>query len=286
MELKFQRKSLNYSKPIIGIMFALASTIGIAGGVEQVMVSPPPPTGKIYVGVFGGIASSSSFDVNQFGTAFYTEANGGPLAVNAFGRFKGRSNGFIGGQVGYQWTELSLSPSWGLVPALELEGYYLGKSTFTGSEVNNITARLPEHLFVVSYPTKTGVFLTNAVLNLDSNCLGRFHPYVGVGFGGSIASISNAIAAQISPPEPGINHFNSNPSDTAATFAAQAKIGLNFSVFKNLGMFVEYRWLALSSTRYAFGSTVYPGHPETSNWQVKMDPRYYNLGAIGIQLST
>lgn len=38
----------------------------------------------------------------------------------------------------------------GITPAVELEGYYLGKSRFTGHDLNNDTTRLPEHDFLVS----------------------------------------------------------------------------------------------------------------------------------------
>lgn len=268
---------------MVGMLLALTSSVGYSGSMG--CMAPCAAPGKIYVGVFGGSGSSNKFHINQYGTAFYTEAAGGPLAVNAFGKSNNPSKGFFGAHLGYQWAEILVNPcyQWGIAPAVELEGYYIGKTTFTAHDVNNNTARLPEHDFVVKYPTKTDVFLGNVILNLNV-CSSAFHPYLGLGIGSAINSIRHADAKQVSPPEAGINHFNSHSSDRAATFAGQAKIGLRYDIC-NFSVFADYRWVYLSSTSYAFGSTVYTGHPETSNWQVKMNPRNYSLGTIGIQYS-
>jgi opacity protein-like surface antigen len=172
---------------------------------------------------------------------------------------------------------------WSLVPAAELEGYYFGKRTFSGDLINN-TVRLPEHDFVVTYPMRRSVFLANAVLNLGNPCI-LFHPYVGVGFGGAIVKISGADALQIDPPELNVNHYNSNSSDLASTFAGQIKAGFSYDINNCVSLFAEYRYLYLSSTQFAFGSTVYPGHFETTNWNVKVKSQHYNLGDIGIRIN-
>lgn len=285
MKLNGMNQGMAYSMPLIGLLFVLTSSTGHAGSMGAAQVGESQ---RFYVGVFGGGGESSKLRVIQYGTAFYTEAQGGPLAVNAFGRANSRSVDFIGGQVGYQWAELFLNPlhsEWGITPAIELEGSYLGKSKLTSHDMNNNTARLPEHAFLVKYPMKAGVFLTNTVINLDLPNQSRFHPYVGGGIGGAVVSISNAAATQLSPAEPGVNHYNSNTKDTDATFAAQVKAGLNVTLYNNLSLFGEYRWLYLSNTSYTFGSTVYPGHVPTSNWLVKIDPQKYNMGAVGIRYS-
>ncbi len=36
---------------------------------------------------------------------------------------------------------------------------------------------------------------------------------------------------------------------------------------------------------FVFGSTVYPTHAPTSEWQVQLDPQRYNLGDVGIRVS-
>lgn len=263
-----------------GALFALMNVgaqAGTMGPIEQVV------PGKVYVGVFGGAGASNRADISMYGTAFFTEAEGGPLAVNAFGRTNSRHAGLVGGHIGYQWPEIInwFSSSWSLTPAVELEGYYLGKDNFTGHDINNETVRLPEHDFLVNYPMHAGVFLGNAILNFNPS-QSIWHPYVGAGIGAAVVSISSASALQVSPPEVGVNHFNSNTRDKESTFAGQIKAGLNFDVSKNASIFVEYRGLYLADTDYTFGSTVYPGHAPTSSWRVNLDSQYYNMGAIGV----
>ena len=266
---------------LYGLLGALVTSSGFAGEMGPVLLTDP---GKIYVAIFGGAGGSDKINISQFGTACFTEADGGPLAVDAFGATNRRSVGLVGGHIGYQWMEIPVN-SWGVVPAVELEGYYLGKSNFNGHDLNNNTARLPEHDFLVTYPLSTGVFLTNAVLNFNLPSHSRFHPYVGGGIGGAVVSISHARARQIAPPEPGINHYNAKDGDKDATFAAQGKAGLKFDFSSHGSLFVEYRGLYLAQTNYSFGSTVYPGHAATSNWLVKLGSQFYNTGAVGIQFS-
>jgi opacity protein-like surface antigen len=188
--------------------------------------------------------------------------------------------------VGYQGHEILLDPKsqWALVPAAELEGYYLGNTSYTGHLINDEATRLDEHDFTVTYPIERGVFLTNAVFNLNIPCY-RFHPYVGLGFGAAIVNISGADSLQVSPPEAGVNHYNSSTGDTAPTFAGQVKAGVSYDINDCLSLFAEYRWLYLSTTHFTFGSTVYPGHAVTSSWQVKLDHQNFNMGAVGIRLS-
>jgi opacity protein-like surface antigen len=278
-------KAIAYSKYALGLAYALTSGLGYAGTMGEEVVCT---TGKIYAGVFGGAGSSNRVNIAQFGTAFFREAEGGALAVDAFGRLHRRTVGLVGGQVGYQWAERflsSLNLPWGLAPAVELEGYYLSKSKFTGHEINNDTRRLPEHDFLVTYPTRAGIFLSNAVLNLNIPNLNRFHPYVAAGIGAAVVTIHRAQALQVAPPEIGINHYNSNPGDTEATFAAQTKVGLNFDFTQNINIFAEYRWLYIPNSKYSFGSTVYQGHAPTSSWLVKLSTQNYNMGAVGIRYS-
>jgi opacity protein-like surface antigen len=175
-----------------------------------------------------------------------------------------------------------INSSWGLAPAIELEGFYLGKSSFTGHDINNNTTRLPEHDFLVNYPMTSGVFLANAILNLTPSQT-RYHPYIAAGIGGAVLSIAHATATQTSPAEPGINHYNSNPNDTAATFAAQGKAGLSFDLTQHISLFAEYRGVYLANTSYSFGSTAYVGHPATSNWRVELGSQYYNTGVLGLR---
>ena len=244
------------------------------------------PTGDIYIGAFGGGGDISRSDLSQQGSAFFDMNSGGPLAVNASGESSSSSVWVVGGHVGYLWPSRMLNhtrSNWTVAPATELEGYYIGGSILRGEDVNNGTTRLTEHDFHVTYPMNTGVFLVNAILNVNHSAFEKIHPYVGVGIGTSVISISNAMSTQITPAEPGINHYNSGSSDTTVAFAAQPKVGVSFSLSQNTNMFFEYRFLYLSASDYTFGSTVYPTHVATSNWDVKVGSQYYNMGTIGIQ---
>ena len=64
----------------------------------------PPRSGGAYVGVFGGGGSRGGTDVNQFGTVFFPEIVGGPLAVDATGRTSSGGVGFGGAHLGYEWS--------------------------------------------------------------------------------------------------------------------------------------------------------------------------------------
>jgi len=86
----------------------------------------------------------------------------------------------------------------------------------------------------------------------------------------------------LAPAEPGINHYNSDTSDTTSAFALQPKVGLSFDLGSNTNAFVEYCFLYLSATDFTVGSTVYPGHVATSNWNVKLGSQYYKMGTVGI----
>lgn len=265
-------------KAVSGCLLALSASVAYSGAMGAESINSP---GKVYVGVFGGGGAVNSTDISQFGTAYYLELAGGPLAVNAFGTAESSSMGMVGGHIGYAWGN-NMGLHLPITPAVELEGYYMGGAQLEAHDFSNDTARLPEHDFLVTYPLKTGVFLVNAVLNANDSVFGRFRPYVGVGIGSAVVSISGATATQLSPPEPGINHYNADPNDKAVTFAAQPKIGVHVDLSPRTRVFAEYRYLYLSQTSYTFGSTVVSGHVATSPWQVSINPQHYNMGTIGI----
>jgi len=274
---------MRYRASALGVLFALNVAAVQAGTMGPVQIVP---TEKVYFGVFGGGGSSNHVKIKQYGTAFFLESAvvEGPLAVNAFGHSDKRDVGMIGGQVGYSWQDIPFSNHpLSLSPAVELEGYYLGKSSFRSDDVINITPRLSEHDFHVTYPLKSGVFLVNSVLNFSSANYARWRPYVGAGIGAAVLSISHANSLQTEPLEAGINHYNGNTSDKLATFAAQAKVGLNFAFSEHLSVFGEYRWLYMADTKFLFGSTIYPNHAATSSWTANLGSQNYNLGAAGIR---
>ena len=226
----------------------------------------------VYVGVFGGGGFSGSTDVTQRGTAFFIEAQGGPLAVDGKGKTDTGGVGLVGGQVGYEWSYNAL-----MLPAFELEGFYLANGTRTAS-VQAPSVRLPNHAFQDTLPTDTAVFLANMVVSFPTSYPG-WTPYVGLGIGAANVSINGADSLQTGPPEPGVNHFNSNPDANAWTFAGLVKAGVRVALGGNAYVFGEYRYLYVGSTEQTFGSTVFPGHAETSPWTV-------NLGGTSFQLAT
>lgn len=277
MKLYNKSKIINYSITMIGLLCSLHGSSVYARVMEQAKNSD----GKSYIGVSVGNGNSNKIKVNQYGTAFLSEATqGGPLAVDAFGKTNSKSVDFIGGQIGYQWSKTKF-----FAPAIELEGFNLGKNKFKSHDINNNTDRLLEHDFYVKLPLKSEVFLMNAVANFDFFKFKRFHPFVGVGIGGAVLSVSNASAIQVSPPET-VNHFNSNPSDKDTTFAGQVKLGVNTDITKHFSLFVEYKRMFIGSSEYNFGSTLAEGHAVTSSWNVHLDSQYYNMGSIGLRLNT
>lgn len=253
---------------VIAILLSAFSTIVLA---EQTANHP-------YLSVFGGGGVFSADKLNQTGVALFDPGQGGPLSVNANGAGSTSGVGIVGVNAGYP---LGVEKH-GLTPALEVEGYYLG-GTQTGDNLVNVTDRLPEHDFTVKYPMNTGVFLANAVVNFGHFCHDKLHSYAGLGVGTAVVSISGADSTQISPPEAGINHYNSNPNASDWTFATQAKMGLNYALTQSLGIFAEYRFLYLSPTSYTFGSTQYPTHTATTSWDVNISGLYNNMGAVGLQ---
>src|SRR5688572_29176242 len=127
-------------KLAVPFTLALLTLTGIAYADNAPVSSVSTPK-KFYIGVFGGEAWSNKFNVAQYGTAYYTEINGGPLAVNAFGSANDESSAYFGAQLGYRADEMPFGSSgqWSFTPGLELEGYSLNNTTFNAHLVNNTT---------------------------------------------------------------------------------------------------------------------------------------------------
>ena len=120
-------------------------------------------------------------------------------------------------------------------------------------------------------------------LHLITPVWAGLRPYVGVGIGAAHLSSRKADSSQVSPPEPGVNHFNSKRNDSDWALAVQAKGGVQYCWCKNLRLFAEYRFVSLDPTRYIFGSTVYPDHAPTSPWYVDLGRISYNGFVLGVQ---
>jgi hypothetical protein len=239
----------------------------------------PASNRSAYVGVFGGGGSRGSTGVSQFGTAFFAEAVGGPMAINATGQTGSGGVGFGGAHLGYEWSYGAY-----LRPALEIEGFYLASNQQRATLVNP-TDRLPEHTFDNTFPTRTTVLLANMVVGFQTPYQ-NFTPYIGGGFGAARVSINGATSTQTDPAEPGINHFNSNPDSSAWTFAAQAKAGARFALGDSGAyLFGEYRYLYVGDVGQVFGSTVDPTHVPTSAWTTGFGGTSHHLAAGGVGFS-
>jgi hypothetical protein len=237
------------------------------------------PARGMYVSAFGGGAFGGSSNVTQFGTVFFTEAQGGPLAVNAPGRTGNSTVAFGGAHVGYEWAYGAY-----LLPAVEFEGLYLARNRQRAT-LQNSTDRVPEQTFDNTLPTSTAVALANVVVGFRTPYQG-VTPYVGGGIGAARVSVSGASSSQTNPPESGVDHFNTDPNSVAWTFAAQAKAGVRLAL-GNSGAYVfgEYRFLYVGSNDQIFGNTSYPTHSPTTAWTTRFGDTHYHLAAGGVGFS-
>ena len=239
----------------------------------------PTPGRGAYVGVFGGGGSRSSSTVSQFGTVFFPEAVGGPMAIDATGRTSSGGVGFVGAHLGYEWSHGAY-----LQPALEIEGFYLAGNQQRAT-LANPTTRLEEHTFDNTFPTRTTVLLANMVVGFRTQ-YENFTPYIGGGIGAANVSIKGATSTQIEPAEAGINHFNASPDSSAWTFAAQAKAGARVALgHSGAYLFGEYRYLYIGDVNQSFGSTAYSTHAPTSPWTTRFGDTSHHLAAGGVGIS-
>jgi opacity protein-like surface antigen len=233
----------------------------------------------LYFGVFGGGGTSSGGDVTQRGTVYFIEAQGGPLAVNATGNTNSSSRRLFGVQFGHEWSRGSQ------LAAFEFEGLYLPSHRVSARLENSASAgRIGEQTFDDSFDMSSVVTMGNLVVGFPKRYPG-VTPYVGGGIGLARVDISGANSTQISPTEPGINHFNSGTGSSAWTVAAQIKAGVRWALGDSAYAFGEYRFLYVDATDQNFGPTAYPTHAPTSDWQVRFDDTSYHFLTAGIGLS-
>ncbi len=272
-----------FSNSRLTVMLVLAS-LSTIGSSLMANCCESYDRNRFYIGGFGGGLFSNSTKLSQMGTAYFTEAEGGPLAVFAQGHTKKTSTGFGGVQLGYEWSPCPYDcecPDWIIAPAAEVEAYFYGHKK--KGHLINPTARLPEHDFADSFHMNSVVCLANIVLSVKSPFWCKFSPYVGGGIGAARISIRDAKSLQVAPVELGINHFNSQRSDSSWAFAAQAKAGLRYNICDRFHVFAEYRYLYIDCSNYILGSTVYPTHAATSPWNFKIKDINYNAFAVGFQ---
>lgn len=245
--------------------------------------SDSTPLVGVYTSVFGGGGSMmSGVDLVELATALYDTSLGGPIAVNAKGSSKSSAFWLVGGNIGFNWFTKPLNQTGiNVSPSIELEGLYIGQHKIIGPH-----QVFPDHIHQLSFPTDIGIGLVNMVFDFSHKNWSKYHGYVGVGWGAAVVSISNAKATQISPAEPGINHFSGDSKDSGLAFAVQPKIGLLFDCNSRISLFAEYRFIYLSGSDYQFGSTVATGdlhHVVTTDWTVKIGSQLLNIGVVGLR---
>lgn len=270
---------------ICGITFLISANCASAKVLKNQNSTPPPESAQqeqpksavtgFYFGGFGGWGFNQ-FDVSQKGIAFYLSGAGGPLVVDSYGSTESNGYGFGGVHFGYEWISKK-NKNWCLTSGAELEGYYFAQTKHVTLE--NPTERLDFHEFEDTFPTRNGVIIADYVLAFTNDYV---TPYIGAGMGAAITSIHDAVATQTEFPEPGINHFNSNPDSFNWGFASQIKAGLRYSFFKHMRIFGEYRFLFIAANNYTFGHTVYPGHVATADWAISFDGIYNHLFSLGL----
>ncbi len=233
-----------------------------------------------YGGFLVGGGVSTNDPIVQTGTAFVPTPP--PLPVWATGEAANRAGVMAGIHLGYEWSgrRIGCDPRWAILPALEFEGYYLGTQQVGALNNFDSTNRIPEHLFDYRAPLNIGVLMPNFLMTLHTPF--GIHPYVGFGVGTAIVSNAGATSLQLAPPEPGINHFNSNPSVTDWAPAATCRAGLRFDLGNSWYLFTEYKFLAIGATDYTFGPTVYPTHSPTTAWSVHYGTMFEHLGVLGL----
>jgi opacity protein-like surface antigen len=267
----------------------------------------------LYLGIFGGGGVSDNNNFTQSGVA-YKRTDHAPfykedydLYVDTKGKADSNTAAIGGLHIGYEWSEIPLGNNqsgWGIRPALEVEGFYLGSSQ-SGNLINPRAERgVPlegpytgvhdfaanSHTFTDTFNVDMGVLLTNGIFTFNTPWSDKIFPYIGGGIGAAITSLSHANSTQTSNPlmptgyEPGINHFNSNSNASSSSFATQAKAGLRVELIDKLSVFAEYRYLHVSASNYTFGSTVYPTeHAETSSWDSHFGSLNFHTGIFGIE---
>ena len=254
-----------------------AAIVGSAAFLPGTALAEPQQ--GLYIGAFGGTGASVATSLRQRGKVYINDRL--HLPIDAQGSTQSSTRVGLGGlQLGYEWgTWRSQGANWGVSPAAELEGIYIGKHTPEG--VMPVTPRALGTQYV-EVPTSLGLLMANAVFTFRTPYSDNIFPYLGVGAGVARVTIKGSDSAN--PMEPGINHFNSDPNASDTALAMQLKAGFKAEINRNLSIFTEYRYLTVDSTRYTFGATDYPGlHLPTDTWRVDMGKQKYNLFVAGLQ---
>lgn len=238
---------------------------------------------RLYIGGFGGEMFSNSAQISQIGTLFFPQELGGSQASFSHGRIKKYSTGFGGAQIGYECSK----PSSGfecsgvaLAPAAEMEAIFFDSAK--KGHLHHFLDAIPEHEFTDSFKKNVSICFVNGVVSLKNSLFGA-SPYIGGGIGAARISLHNVKSVQGSSDDSEVPHFNSKQTDSAWTFAAQAKFGVRYQISESFHIFSEYRYVYVDSINYIFSSSPHSSHSIKSLWNVKLDGLNFNSFALGIQ---
>ena len=240
-----------------------------------------PASGRgAYVGVFGGGGSRSSTNVSQFGTAFFVEAVGGPMAIDATGQTSSGGVGFGGAHLGYEWSYGTY-----LRPALEIEGFYLAGNQPRATLVNP-TDRLPNTpSSILSRPAPRCFW--RIWLSASRRPIKTSRP-ISAADSGRATSPSTAPR----PHRPTRRSLASTTSTRARDFlsldlAAQVEGRCALRPRRQLALIcLASTAICMSATwNQVFGSTVDPTHVPTSPWTTSFGGTSHHLAAGGVGFS-
>jgi opacity protein-like surface antigen len=228
-----------------------------------------------YVGAFGGINASQSFEDG------YTKGTS-PSAATAIASVQDADTiGGAGGvKFGYHFDSYEIGGDFRLQPAVEVEAFYLG--TRMDLHANVSQSNLP------------AAFSANAKGNLDEaaffvNGLVRFKngsiftPYVGGGIGGMYMSTSD-VNFNINANIPGLGStnlrtLNSNLTSDDFVFATQAIVGCDVAIARHWDLFSEYKFVVAVDPSFNYSSITTSG----DNYDINPDFIFQHLFTVGIK---
>lgn len=150
-------------------------------------------------------------------------------------------------------------------------------STHSATNINDVSARLPEYAFQVRYPTKTKIFLARGTLKVHNPNWKTLHPYVGMGLGSALMSLSGMNTQSTEAP---VYPLNSEANLSKWVLSFQPKIGMNLDLNQRTSLFIEYRYLYAAQNQLAFNSLFNSSlnSPSANAW-------HSNMGTVGIKFS-
>ena len=134
--MKLNKTHKRIINALIFSCLASSASMAFAGEMPAPMASTQASNDLqgLYIGVFGGDAKLNGLDFSQLGTAYFTEAAGGPLSVNASGDTKSDSTTLWGAHIGFAWPH-NVNGTIPFTTAIEFEGYAMDDIKLKGDAI-------------------------------------------------------------------------------------------------------------------------------------------------------